>query len=501
MAKGKDVGIFFLGTLLQQVVTFVTGIFVARWLGPDNYGILSITRNVFTVVMIIAPLGLDLSLLRHLSEIGGDDARSLSHVRVLRILVAVVTGLIVLLVALFVGPWLEAHVYHQPGFCRYLFLTFIALPFMADIALMTAVFRAHHHPAPQLIVSLYVQPLIRLGGIIAFLTLGLGLEGVLSATALGTIIACVLIALLFVRFIRSRGIRPAALDHKDLVSIGKLMRYSAWLAMTLLVYGGLKSIDILTLGVFRPAKEVGNYAALSAIAQLIPIASQSLSQTLGPTVAKLYHEGKVREMGAELDSYLRHATLMSGPLFAGVAAFGPWLDMIFGPKYHFTPGVSVMLSAGFYVSAVLAPMGYSLSMTGRHRMEFAVLASGTLIVLVLAWLLVPSFGALGAASAVLLGYGAINGIRYQLVKRTYGLTIGGLADLIPPACCLALGEMLSGIGLLIGKSLPCLILLGLFYLLLVTLMYGMLLLSAEEKQFFAKKIPFLKAWLRVPEHS
>jgi O-antigen/teichoic acid export membrane protein len=488
----RDTGIFLFGTLLQQVVTFVTGIFVARWLGPDNYGILSITRNVFTVVMIVAPLGLDLSLLRHLSEIDGNDAKSLTQVRSLRLLVACFTGLIVLLIAFLVGPWLESHVYHQPGFCKYLIITFIALPFMADIAIMTAVFRAHHNPAPQLFVSLYIQPLVRFGGIITFLLMGLGLAGVICGTVLGSVVACGLISLLFARFIKSKKILAAPFGRDDVLEIRKLLSYSIWMAMTLIVYVGLKSIDILSLGFFRPSKEVGNYAALSAFAQLIPIASQSLSQTLGPTVAKLYQQGKIREMGEELGSYLRNASLMTGPIFAGVAAFGPWLDIIFGPKYHFTPQVSVMLSAGYYLSAVLAPMGYSLSMTGRHRLEFSVLASGTVIVLFLSWLLVPPLGSIGAALTILIGYLLINFVRYYIVRKIYNLSIGGLKDVIPPLCCLVIGEVISNLGLIIGKSLFTLCILGIIYLVLVFLIFKTLLLSSEEKAYFARKIPFLK---------
>ena len=496
MARGKDVGIFLVGTLLQQIVTFATGILVARWLGPSNYGVLSVTRNILTVVMIIAPLGLDLSLLRHLSEISENASKSFSHVKMLRLMVACVTGFLVLLVALLVGPLLEAHVYHQLGFSKYLSLTFITLPFMADIAIMTAVFRAYHNPAPQLFVSLFVQPLIRLAGIVFFLILGLGLVGVLSATAIGAIISCTLISILFARFIRSKKAHPHRFDEGDLAAIKKLMKYSIWLAMTLIVYGGLKSLDVLMLGIYRKPDEVGNYAALCAIAQLIGIASASLSQTLGPTVAKYYSAGDIKGMAKELNQYLRNASLMSAPIFAGVAVFGTWMDIVFGPKYHFTFTVSACIASGYYISAVLGPMGFSLSMTGKHRIEFSILACGSAVVLILCWLLIPRFGGIGAALSVVIGFFTINAIRYLAVRKIHKISIGNLRDFLPPILCFCIAWLSSTIAFITGKSLVSMVAMIAIYLLVTGGLMWILLFDHKQRLYFLKKLADLKpSWV------
>ena len=71
-------------------LTFATGVLAARWLGPAGFGQLSLVRSVYTLLAIVAPLGLDVALLRHLGESAREGAGALARVRRLRVVAALV---------------------------------------------------------------------------------------------------------------------------------------------------------------------------------------------------------------------------------------------------------------------------------------------------------------------------------------------------------------------------------------------------------------------------
>jgi O-antigen/teichoic acid export membrane protein len=130
----------------------------------------------------------------------------------------------------------------------------------------------------------------------------------------------------------------------------------------------------------------------------------------------------------ELDSYLRLTAPASAFLFGGIAAFGPRLDLIFGAGFVFDPVVCFLLPLGQVLSATLGPLGYSLSMTGRHRAENAILVAGGALLVIGCALLVPPFGARGAAAVVAAAFFFVNVWRFAVVRKMIGAWPGAWRD-------------------------------------------------------------------------
>lgn len=437
MVRTRDVSLYTGGMILQQVVTFAIGVVVARWLGPADYGILSITRNIFNIVLIIAPLGLDLSLLKHIAQHSGPKAELRSEIYLLRGLVMAVSLAVTITVVAF-APMLEEHLYNHKGFSEALIVSFIALPFSADLALLAAIFRGRQRPTPQIIVGLYVTPLVRLGLVVGLLACGLGILSTLYAAAGTAILAT---TLLTVMLWRSEKADAGATRFRARVPLRKLagfLRAGLWLAPGLLAYGLLRSADVLILGKFRGSAEVGEYAALSAIVQLIPFLPQALSQTLGPTIAKQFSDGDKFAMENTLNGYLRTSSLITAPIFGGIAAFSPFLDLVFGTEFHFDSYLCIVMALGYYVGAILAPMGFSLSMTGRHKSELAILLSGTAVAIISCLILARNFGQIGAATGMLIGYLFINASRLLAARNAHDIKIGSISYALPPTMAVSL---------------------------------------------------------------
>ena len=255
------------------------------------------------------------------------------------------------------------------------------------------------------------------------------------------------------------------------------------MAMLLLLYQAMRFVDVLVLSALTTARIAGEYAAMSMVAQLISIYPNAISQTLGPRIAALYAAGDRDGMYREFRQYLRQASLLGGYLFGGIAVFGTDLDLLFGPEFHFPVMLAGLLALGWYISAVLAPLGYALSMTGRHRQEFVILASGAGVLLAALFAFVPLLGGVGAALAVALSFLVINVVRSVRVIRVLGRNPLSARDLLPPLLFLGLAALASTLDQVVaGRSIALLLVECVAYTLLSAAAYGFLLAVPAERR-------------------
>lgn len=414
--------------IFQLGLAFVSSLISARVLEPELFGISVLLRNVYQTILIVAPLGLDLALQRFVSQ--GDDRSEemVLQTQRLRLVVYFSNLLVVAAISLLIGGWLERDVYRFDGFNGYLTVMLFTLPFAADMMALGGFYRARGNPLPFYAASLFLQPVVKLAVMLGFFHIGCLLEGVVVSTLIGTMIPSVLLSLhqahtygWSLRFLRARV--------DELGEIGHIFRTSIWMSMSALLYSLMRFVDVLVLGIFVPASVVGTYGLLSMFAQLVSIFPSALSQNLGPDVARCFQARDFARMKQIVDSYIRKSTILASFVFGGVVFFGSSLDIVIDSKYDLNGAITLILPLGYLVSATLSPTGFMLSMTGRHKKEFAILFLSGVLLTVACWILVPLMGAVGAATSVVVSYIFANVYRFIQVARVMHFVPGRLADL------------------------------------------------------------------------
>jgi O-antigen/teichoic acid export membrane protein len=434
----SDVAILAGGQLMQQALTMLTGVAIGRMLGASGYGVVNIVRNIYTPLLILAPLGLDVALLKY---VGRGDRSLESTKRVvsrLRLVVLAVNLVVALLASAVMGRVLMGSVY------RYADFDLLGLPIAADLAVLGAYYRSRHRPGAFALMTLYVQPVVRVVLVALAFFLAPRALVVVAINTLQVAVSAVFVWFHYRSWRRAEGPRqpPAARDpavrSEEWGLVRTILGDSTWMAVNLFVYGMMRFVDVLVLGAYVPGKIVGAYAALGMVSQLVSIWPMASSQTLGPKISHHFHAGDLPAVRRELNGYIHFASIMSGFIFAGVAAFGDRLDLLFGKSFVFRPSIAFLMPLGYLLSATLGPTGFALSMTGRHRAELGILAGGVLILWVSCYLLVPRWGDIGAATAVCLTFAIVNINRFLYVARTLGFVPGRPADLLPPLLALVL---------------------------------------------------------------
>ncbi|MEO5800706.1 MAG: oligosaccharide flippase family protein [Gemmatimonadales bacterium] len=164
----------------------------------------------------------------------------------------------------------------------------------------------------------------------------------------------------------------------------------------------LASTDTILLGMIRDTSESGPYVASSQLAGAIGVGVAALSSIVAPGIAAHWAQGD-REGTAALVRRGRNLLLIFAIITAIVLAFAaPTLLGIFGKEFRGSVAVLRILLIGQVILSANFAAGFLLTMTGHERAASRLIAGMALLNLILNALLIPKFGAIGAATATMI---------------------------------------------------------------------------------------------------
>jgi O-antigen/teichoic acid export membrane protein len=428
-----------------KVVSFVVGILVARMIGATQYGMFNVARSVLESCSVVSPLGLDLALQRHLGSAPERLSIRLGQLTFFRLLTFGLATIPPALAAAGLGDYVEQSIYRYPDFANVLLVMLMALPFATDIAVLGGAYRGVLNPAPFMLANYVVQPTIRLMIMGVLFVLGFRLWAVVVATCVSYIISWVVLALVARKDLAGSGI-PHRQDWADVRSV---FLYAPSLCASAVFVGWIRSADSLLLGHFGSARDVGQYAAILMIAQLIGLIGEALGQTVGPRVALCYRNNDFAAMEHLLTENMRRMTLVSAPIFAAILFWGDRIDLVLGPTFTVDASVVALVAARIFLQTIFGYSGFALSMTGWHVRETILLGCGVLLSVIACWVLVPLFGQLGAALASFASMAMINLARFAVVSSMFRIRIIG----IPVATATAVAIVTAGMVWLLLKPI------------------------------------------------
>lgn len=182
-------------------------------------------------------------------------------------------------------------------------------------------------------------------------------------------------------------------------------------------------IDILMLGSMVGVKPVGIYTVILGITRLTGFIHQSTNSVLGPTIASLYSEGKVKQ----LERILHKSVMLEFgiSLFIGIIiiCFGKLILMIFGAE--FTPGYIALsiLIVGQVFNSLTGPVGLVLNMTGHQNHTAIAITISAVLNVILNAILIPHWGINGAATATTISLITINVTKVSFMQKTLGISL------------------------------------------------------------------------------
>lgn len=375
---------------------FLSEVLIARVLDVSSYGLFATVMAWIQVLAMVALLGSNHLLLRFVpAYVAAEDW---PHLRgLIKHCQRVSIGLGI---ALFVGCGAILAISHEriASDTRWAFLIGMAILPVAALSLQRqAILRGLHRVAVALTPELLVRPaclILAVASLAWVFEIRLGAPHVLAVSALMLILAFGLGQYWLRQSMPAQTYAsPARSLTHDWIKIALPLFLIAVLQLLIV------RLDIMLLGILQGHDAAGHYAAASRVADLIVFALASANVIVAPLIAGLHARNDLAGMQRMLTLLAWGVTLFTLPLVLVVVFWGRPILGFFGMGYDVAYVSLLILVGGQVVNALSGPVDFVMSMTGQQVKMLQILATATVLNLLLNLLLIPPFGLTGAAIA------------------------------------------------------------------------------------------------------
>ncbi|MEV4455376.1 lipopolysaccharide biosynthesis protein [Microbispora sp. NPDC049633] len=290
-----------------------------------------------------------------------------------------------------------------------------ALPFVALSDVLICATRGLGTMRPTLLLSGAVQPLGQLALVTAAVLCAAPPPVLAAAWALPCLVGAVLAA------VRLRGLGPYEVGE-----VGAFWRHTAPRSAAAALQSVFQRLDVVIVALLAGPAAAAVYTAATRFKVLGQLAGQGLAQAAQARLVRALAEGDLDGVRALYRTTTRWLVVLTWPLWLGYAALAPWLLPLFGPAYAGGGAIALVLSATMMVATACGMVDVVLVAGGRTAASLANVTVAVAVTIALDVLLVPAYGALGAALGWSGGVLVKNLLPAVQVHRRYGLLPLGL---------------------------------------------------------------------------
>lgn len=182
------------------------------------------------------------------------------------------------------------------------------------------------------------------------------------------------------------------------------------------------SANLWILGMFRETDEVAVFGSATRLAASMALVLGVINKVLPARIAKLYAEGKIKQMEGLVRDASFVASGIAVPMTLACVFFaGQILDLVFTSEYRSGAIALSLLAVGHCANVFVGPAGFVMQMSGGHITLLKVSVTTAVFNLVAAICLVPIWGIDGAAAAGTVSLILQNVMLIVIVRRRHGI--------------------------------------------------------------------------------
>lgn len=480
-AKGGS--IVFTGNLFGYGSQLLLGILLTRLLGADQYGQYKVALIAGEMAAAFALLGLDWAMIRFVALFASRrDAAGLWGTLQIGIGIATVLSLLIGGALYALATPLALHLFNEPRLVPLLRLASLIVPFSTLASILGSATMGFNKMQYHVGAKQIAQPLTRLSLLLLLALLGLTVRKAMMAYIVGLIITCALLFyFLNLLFSLKRPLQTARRDTRGILLFSLPVFFS-----TLITTFG-PSLQTVLLGSLDTMATVGIFAVATQISTASTLFNQSIGTASSPIVSELHGQKDREQMTHFYQTTAKWMFTVNLPMFLVVLLLSEPILTIFGRE--FVVG-SMALTILALANLVIAAEGISdgvLAMTGNTSVKLVNSLVQSVFAIGLCVLLVPRWGALGAATAVLISSAVIHLLRVAEVFVLFKMlpyTVSFIKPLAAGLVSLAIG-WLTGQLLHTGTDLLLAVVNGIVILAAYVSLILLLGLSSEDRAVFA----------------
>lgn len=394
----------FAGRIVSLAIGMATQILLVRALSRESYGAFAFALALTTSARTLISMGEDQAFTRFVTmyDERKDDAR-LFGTYVMAGAKILSLGAVVVAVVLLAGDLIIDELIDTPDAYRLLAILVFLAPIDAFDRILEGSFAVFSKPSAIFVRKYIVEPGLRLLAVVLLVVLQQGAAFVAAGYVAGAALGLAVYAGALVKVFRERGLLSRFDPRRVVMPVREYFAFSLPLLSTEFVNISVNTVTVLVLARAQGADDVAGFRAIFPAARLNQLVIFTFAMLFTPLATRYFTRSDREEMAA---AYWRTAAWVATFTFPVAAATivlaEPVTVTMFGSEYRDAATYLAILSSGYYLNAALGFNALTLQIWGKLRWVVVVNLTAGSTSVVGAVVLVPRFGAAGAAASVAL---------------------------------------------------------------------------------------------------
>jgi len=318
----KDAGVVLAGNVASASLAIVFSVFVARMIGPSDWGLVASVASMIGILVAFGELGLDAGLLRFVpglwkSRKYAEARRVFEVVFTLRVLSALIIGIVLILFSHVLSGWIfnsadqRMVLFASVGFIAALMVDFQIVAMQSKLKWFNSA------------ILLSLTNLMRVFLVVLMVLVGveINLTTALSAFVGGSAVSW------FLSLYWQRVVPRLEGDWRSVVA--KLVPFSGWMGLNKIASSVNSRVDVIMLVALSGSFDAGIYAAASRLAMGVPLIVSSFATVLAPRFSTFSSK-------TDIEKYFKKSLGLSILMMIGLAVgigIAPVVVLLFGQEY------------------------------------------------------------------------------------------------------------------------------------------------------------------------
>jgi O-antigen/teichoic acid export membrane protein len=360
----KGAQIVFLGGIFSRLLTYFTRVFIARYFGPEDYGLFSLGLAIVTFVGIFTLIGLPTGVQRYVPYFRSkNQERKVKGVLIFSLSAVTLISLFFATILIAAAPFISTNIFENKELENVIKIFALSIPFSSLTMVILSTFVGFKKIEYRIYIERIILNLLKLIFILLLGLLGYGALGIVFAYSMATALAFIIAFYLL---------------ESKLFSLRTML---------------------------QPIYIKGIYNAAIPTAQLQGLVVSSLGGLFLPVITELYAKGHKESIEIVSKTVTKWAVYLNFPIFLILFFFsGQILNLIFGTEYLKGSLALSILALGFFMRAFSFTPNSVLTMAKKTRVIFIISLTATLINILFNLVFIPRYGIQGAAIATTTTY-------------------------------------------------------------------------------------------------
>jgi O-antigen/teichoic acid export membrane protein len=414
-------------------------------LSPSQVGIFNLGLTISGIIGLVIIFGLDRAVVRQIAFYSGKGEKNLElGVISSSTVIVFILGFIFIPIFWLTIDQIALFLFRKPELAPVVKVLLLSVPFAMFTRLGMGILQAYKMMKSMVFFEQVLIPFFRIVGTILVISLFAKTLTWISISYTLMISLGSILALIYVGYTYQQRKR----DHYPKRSYTELLQF-AWPFFGASILNRTNTYtETLLLGGLSTSQQVGLFSVSFKLAVTLTIIFQAINTVAAPFIAEMFARSDHQKMEYQYKAITRWGFTLALPLGLIMCLNSYEIIMVLNPEYLAGVPVLQILSLSQLMYVLVGPVALILTMTNYVRLNLVDLFLTLILSIILDLLLIPRYGAIGAAYAGMISIVFINIIRLFQVYRLFRIHPYHKSYLKP-----IIASVISGAGFFLSKEI------------------------------------------------